>query len=111
MTLSDLHALFTNEFDLVPEQIERADSRTYFFRHVEWHPSKSTRTVRVFLDAQQQPTRLQLCASSDNNNTVLLHPPFYLEEIRKTMRHEVGLIESRTAEPRAAQGRCIPPDA
>ncbi|MEY8689167.1 MAG: hypothetical protein AB9M53_04700 [Leptothrix sp. (in: b-proteobacteria)] len=95
MTAEQLHAYLTEVFELVPEPVRPADARTYFWRRVEWHPARSTRTLKVFYDAAMQPSRLQLCASSDNNNTVLLRPPFDRSHLEEVLTREVALVQLR----------------
>ena len=94
MTEEHLHLLLTS-FGLVPEPVKRADSCTYFLGTIQRHPEKSTRAVRVFYNPVGQPLQLQLCASSDNNNVVLLHQPFDSAELLSAIRHEIALVTQR----------------
>jgi len=94
MTEEDLHLLLTS-FGLVPEPVRRADSCTYFLGKIQRHPEESTRTIRVFYSPAGQPLQLQLCASSDNNNTVLLHQPFESGALMSALKHEIALVTQR----------------
>ncbi len=82
---------------LVPEPADNPVARSYFFQRVEWHPLRSTRVFRVLFDTAGQPARIQLCASSDNNNTVLIAQPFSREQLLGLAQQEVALIKARLA--------------
>lgn len=91
-TLDDLHQCLTREFGLVAEAPHGGSWRTYFWKRVEWHPSRSTRTVKVLLDAAGRPWKIQLCASSDNNNSVFLAAPFGHLALKQAIDAEIGQI-------------------
>lgn len=95
MTGDQLHQFLTVRLGLIPEPVARANSRTYFLHRIEWHPATSTRVARVMFDAAGQPSQLQLCASSDNNNTVLLHRPFGEAILELALQREIALVEQR----------------
>ncbi|CAN7337082.1 hypothetical protein [Acidovorax sp. LjRoot117] len=102
MTHTELHELLAGHFGLVPEPIDNGVSRTYFIREVQWHPQRSTRVVRVLAGTAAQAARIQLCASSDNNNTVLITAPFSAERLRGLLAEEISLVEARLATAGAA---------
>jgi hypothetical protein len=87
--LDDLHQCLTREFGLVAEAPHGGSWRTYFWGRVEWHPSRSTRTLKVLLDAAGRPWKIQLCVSSDNNNSVFLTAPFGQDALKQAIDEEV----------------------
>lgn len=91
-TLDDLHQCLTREFGLVAEVPHGGSWRTYFLGKIEWHPSRSTRTVKVLLDAAGKPWKIQLCVSSDNNNSVFLAAPFGHDALKQAIDGEVRLL-------------------
>ncbi|MBB6559021.1 hypothetical protein HNP48_001685 [Acidovorax soli] len=95
MNRQELHALLQDTAGLVPEPVDNPIACSYFFQRVEWHPQRSTRVFRVLVDSAGEPARIQLCASSDNNNTVLLAQPFSREQLLGLVRQEVALITAR----------------
>ncbi len=97
MNRQELHALLQDTAGLVPEPVDNPVARSYFFQRVEWHPQRSTRVFRILFDPSGEPARIQLCASSDNNNTVLLAQPFSTEQLLDLARQEVALIKTRLA--------------
>lgn len=103
MNRQELHALLRDTAGLVPEPVDNPVARSYFFQRVEWHPQRSTRVFRVLFDSAGEPARIQLCASSDNNNTVLLAQPFSTEQLLDLARQEVALIQTRLAREAPAQ--------
>ncbi len=88
-TFDELHQYLTNEFELVSEPEHSGSWRTYFFREIVWHPAKSTRTIKVLVDHDKKPFKIQLCASSDNNNSVYLAAPFDLEALKSAIHNEI----------------------
>lgn len=95
MNRKELHAVLLGTAGLVPEPIDNHISRSYFYQRVEWHPQRSTRVFRVLFDTAGEPARFQLCASSDNNNTVLIEQPFSREQLLGLVRQEVALVTAR----------------
>lgn len=95
MNRDELHQLFVDELGLVPEPARPFAACTYFLREVQWHPAKSTRTVRVLYEPNGEPSRLQLCASSDNNNTVLRPLPLEKPQLLAAVLGEIRTIERR----------------
>lgn len=97
MNREALHGLLVNTLGLVPQPLANAVSCTYFHQKVEWHPARSTRVFRVLFDAGGEPDRIQLCASSDNNNTVLIGRPFSAQALTELAVQEIRRIEARMA--------------
>ena len=95
MNRQELHAVLLDAAGLVPEPIDNHVSRSYFYQRVEWHPQRSTRVFRVLFDTAGEPARIQLCASSDNNNTVLIEQPFGKEHLTDLAQQEVAQIKAR----------------
>lgn len=108
MNRAALHDLLVNTLGLVPEPVANAVSCTYFYEEVQWHPLHTTRVLRVIFDVHGEAMRIQLCASSDNNNTVLVAQPFSAPLLVALVAQEVQIIGS-TAERFSAAGRSIPP--
>lgn len=92
-TLEKLHLCLTREFGLVAEPAHGGSWCTYFLGRVEWHPSRSTRTIRVLLDAAGMPWKIQLCVSSDNNNSVFLAAPFGHLALKQAIDGEVRQLD------------------
>ena len=99
MTRDELHEMLVTTFGLVPEPLANNVSRTYFHKAVIWHPQRSTRVFRVLFDARGEPARIQLCASSDNNNTVLVARPFSAHLLQELVAQQVQIIEARRSDP------------
>ncbi len=93
MTIDEVDAFLTTEFDLVPDPLERGSARTYFWRSILRHPVNTTRTVRVFLDTAPMVSRIHLCVSSDNNNSVFVHTPFDKDSLRVAIAKEIALLQ------------------
>ena len=88
----ELHGFLTREMSLVAEPEHSGSWRTYFFKEIVWHPSRTTRTVKVLLDGVGIPFKVQLCLSSDNNNSVFVGGPFEREGLRGMVEREIGGI-------------------
>lgn len=97
----ELHDLLTQEMLLVAEPEHSGSWRTYFFREIVWHPSRTTRTVKVLFDGLGMPFKIQLCVSSDNNNSVFVRGPFEREGMRGVVESEIGGILMRDGEGRS----------
>jgi hypothetical protein len=95
MNRQELHDFLVDTLGLVPEAHENAVSRTYFHRRIEWHPCRSTRVFRVLFEQNGEPGRIQLCASSDNNNSVLVHAPYHPQLLSKLAAQEIALMGAR----------------
>ena len=90
-----LHDFLVDRLGLIPEWTANAVSRTYFHRQIEWHPERSSRVFRVLFDPTGEPARIQLCASSDNNNSVLIQAPFDPHQLIDLARKEIAAIEAK----------------
>jgi hypothetical protein len=88
----ELHRFLTREMSLLAEPEHGGSWRTYFFREIVWHPSRTTRTVKVLLDGLGIPFKVQLCVSSDNNNSVFVGGPFERDGLKLAIENEIGLI-------------------
>jgi hypothetical protein len=95
MTRADLHELLTGALGLLPDPLQRTDSLAYFVEEVQQHPANCTRAVRVVYDAVGEPSQLQLCASSDSNNTVLLQQPFHKRDVLAAVQKEIEIVKGR----------------
>ncbi|WP_156372022.1 hypothetical protein [Acidovorax sp. Leaf78] len=95
MTRQQLHDWLVATAGLVPEPAVNSVSRTYFYKTVEWHPARSSRVLRVLFGADGQPNRIQLCASSDNNNAVLIAGPFTVQGLGARVAQEVERVRER----------------
>lgn len=95
MNRQELHHILTSSLGLHAEMRENAVSRTYFHGRVEWHPQQSTRVFRVLFGPNGDPCRIQLCVTSDNNNSVLIEAPFHESLLNDLAKNEIALIERR----------------
>lgn len=95
MNRQELHELLTVTLGLIPEHTSNNISQTYFHKVIEWHPLRSTRVFRVLFESNGEPARIQLCSSSDNNNTVLIVQPFCKQALIEAASIETELIEAR----------------
>jgi hypothetical protein len=94
-SFAGLHAWLTTACALVPERAHGGSWRSYFAGAVEWHPARSTRVLKVLLDSAGAPFAVQLCVSSDRNNSVLLHPPFTPDALRAAIDAETRRLMRR----------------
>lgn len=99
MDQQELHELLTSSLELVPEPVANKVSRTYFYQRVEWHPRRSTRVFRVLYGSDGEVSRIQLCATSDNNNTALISPPFDQHRLAQLANIEIRAIKERWLAP------------
>lgn len=95
MNQAKLHDLLTGSLELIPEATVNQVSRTYFHQRIEWHPRMSTRVFRLIFGINDEISRIQLCVTSDNNNTALISPPFDPQEISKLAKNEIGKLKDR----------------
>lgn len=91
----ELHDFLTRELGLVAEPEHSGTWRTYFFKEIVWHPSATTRTVKVLLDHAKKPFKIQLCVSSDNNNSVFFSPPFARDALKLAIENETSMLLQR----------------
>ncbi len=96
-TAEELHDFLTRECALVAEPAHSGSWRTYFFREVVWHPARTTRTAKLLFDHAGAPFRLQLCVSSDNNNSVFLAAPFGRDALKRAIDAETAQLMPRLA--------------
>lgn len=95
MNRQELHDFLVRTVGLVPEVLDNAVSRTYFHRRIEWHPRRSTRVFRLLFGPNGEPGRIQLCASSDSNNSVIVPLPHCPERLSRLAGQQIALIELR----------------
>ena len=95
MNKQSLHEFLVGSLGLIPELTASTVSRTYFYREIEWHPERSSRVIRVLFDPRGEPARIQLCSSSDNNNSVLIQAPFDQQQLSELISKEVASIEAK----------------
>jgi hypothetical protein len=95
VTFNELHDILTRECDLLPEPEHGGAWRTYYFKKIDRHPATSTRTVKVFLTQGDTPFKIQLCASSDNNNSVFLNSPFDADTLKTAIKAEIELLPGK----------------
>ena len=91
-TFDELHDFLTQEMGLLSEPVHSGSWRTYFFKKIIWHPSKTTRAVKILLDHNNKPFKIQQCLSSDNNNSVFVLPPFEHEALKLAVENEILLL-------------------
>jgi hypothetical protein len=95
--MQTLDAWLTEHCGLVAEAPHSGTWRTYFHRVVVRDPARSTRVLKVITDAQGQARQVQLCASSDNNNAVLMPIPDDLQALLPLIEAEIQrLLDRRT---------------
>jgi len=92
MTFDELDDFLRNDIGLVSDAMERGAGKTYFLEKVTWLPSDTTRVVRVLPDAAGNVMCLKLCVSSDNNNSVLIKPPFEYGHLRTLVNAEIEML-------------------
>jgi hypothetical protein len=94
-TFEALHAWLTADCGLVAEPAHGGSWRTYFAGRVERHPARSTRVAKVLLDHAGLPFAVQLCVSSDNNNSVMLHAPFRSDALEVAVEEQRRQLAAR----------------
>jgi hypothetical protein len=94
MNLDEIHELLTKDIGLLVDSRERGNGRTYFFKKVSWMPSDSTRVCRVLWDGSSTPTSIQLCISSDNNNSVFLRTPLLYDRVLAAVLAEIANLKA-----------------
>ncbi|MCT7325859.1 hypothetical protein [Ralstonia mojiangensis] len=91
MTVDELHTFLSSTFDLVTDPVERGSARTYFLGNVVWHPSATTRILRVGCGVNNQVSHIKLRVSSDNNNSVFVRLPVTWLELEQIVANEISL--------------------
>ena len=94
MTRDTLHALLTATFGLVCDSVERGNARSYFVGKVEWAPAHSTRVLRAEWDDADEVTRVRLCVSADNNNSVFLATPIEPRALQARISEEIARFQA-----------------
>jgi len=97
VTFNELHALLTQECELLSESAHDGNWRIYYFGRIDRHPATSTRTVKVLLAQNGIPFKIQLCVSSDNNNSVFLPEPFDASTLKTAINAEIALLTGKHA--------------
>jgi len=106
-----LHAFLTRECALAAEPAHSGSWRTYFFKEVVWHPARTTRMVKVLFDHAGAPFKLQLCVSSDNNNSVFLAAPFGRDALKRAIGGETAQLMLRLAGTMPGKSADEPPSS
>lgn len=104
MNRQQLHELLTGPLGLHAEVSENTVSRTYFYQRIDWRPQQSTRVFRVLFGPNGEPLRIQLCASSDNNNSVLMEAPLEAPRLIDLAKKEIALLERRMKPQQVLEG-------
>ena len=91
-TFDELHECLIQNFGLLPETEHGGSWRTYFFKKIIWHPSRSTRIIKVLWDHTKTPFKIQLCVSSDNNNSVFIFAPFEHDALKLAIEKEASQL-------------------
>ena len=94
-SFDQLHYFLVREMGLLAEPEHSGSWRTYFFNEIVWHPASTTRTVKVLLDHTRKPFKIQLCVSSDNNNSVFVAAPFDAHLLKRAIENEISQLSRR----------------
>jgi hypothetical protein len=94
MTFDELDRFLVDDLGLVTDSGERGAGKTYFFQRVAWLPAETTQVVRVLPGARGEVMAVKLCVSSDNNNSVLIKPPFERDVLRERVNVEIAMLTS-----------------
>lgn len=94
-SFDELHDFLVHELGLLAEPEHSGSWRTYFFKEIVWHPLTTTRTVKILLDHTNKPFKIQLCVSSDNNNSVFVSPPFARDSLQLAIENEMSMLLHR----------------
>lgn len=92
-----LDRLLTGHFGLIPEPAHGGTWRNYFHQAVVREPAHSTRVLKVITDHAGQPRQLQLCASSDNNNAMLVPITDELHTLLPVIQAEIQHLKDKLA--------------
>jgi hypothetical protein len=95
MKFDELDNFFTKDLGLVTDPKERGAGKTYFFKRVRWLPSETTRVIRVLSGTSGEVILIQLCVSSDNNNSVLVKPPYEFDVLKNLVVAEISMLKSK----------------
>lgn len=94
-TLKQLHDVLTYEFQLLQEPPHAGNWRVYYHNRVDLNPATSTRLIKVIFDPDESILAIQLCASSDNNNAVLLPLPIDKKHLSLAVEKEIKLLSTK----------------
>ncbi|CAJ0678949.1 hypothetical protein R77591_00040 [Ralstonia mannitolilytica] len=92
VSLENINSLLISRFNLVTDPWERGDGKTYFWGNIVWHPTKTTRVLRIILRSGNLPPRIKRLISSDANNSVFMREPLSLESISYEAASEIELF-------------------
>lgn len=92
LSFDELHDFLTKEMELLSEPVHSGSWTTYFFKEIIWHPSRTTRTAKILLDHTKKPFKIQLCVSSDNNNSVFISAPFDHDALKIAIDNETSQL-------------------
>jgi hypothetical protein len=95
MNLDEIDTFLTSELGLLVDPGERGNGKTYFWKKVAWLPSESTRVARILWTSSGEILAVQLCVSSDNNNSVLVRPPIEKCRLRTLVLGELASLEMK----------------
>lgn len=96
-TINDVHRFFTEEIGLISDVNDRGSNRAYFWKAVVLAPAQTTRVARLFAGPSNEVTQIQLCVSSDNNNSVFIKPPFVRSALGECIAGEIAALEGKQA--------------
>lgn len=80
---------------LIAEPPHSGTWRNLFYQRIDRHPATSTRVIKVLADAQGRADRLQLCATSDNNHSVLFGIPEDLRLLTPIIEREIDALRGK----------------
>ncbi len=93
-TLKELHDVLTNELQLLQELPHPGRWRIYYHKRIDQNPTTSTRLIKIIFDTDESILAIQLCASSDNNNAVLLPLPIDKNQLNLAIEKEIKLLST-----------------
>jgi hypothetical protein len=94
MTFDEIDGFLRRDLGLVTDPNERGAGKTYFFKRAVWLPAETTRVVRVLQGVCGDVMAIKLCVSSDNNNSVLVKPPFERDVLRDLVNAELDMMKN-----------------
>ena len=94
-TLKELHDVLTNELQLLQEPPHPGSWRVYYHRRIDLNPATSTRLIKIIFDPDESILAIQLCASSDNNNAVLLPLPIDKNQLNLAIENEIKFLSTK----------------
>lgn len=91
-TLKELHHVLIHEFQLLQEPPHTGNWRVYYHKRIDRNPATSTRLIKIIFDTDESILAIQLCASSDNNNAVLLQLPTDKNQLNLAIKKEIKIL-------------------